>query len=103
MGASGLKEREGKQMEQKYLLFLLGFEVALEDRRTGDTEEGFIIVPYPGEHPDDLADVHPAIKKHYDRLGYAVKEIKHQESKVVELDLQNEYTAAPTTAQYAEE
>lgn len=87
---------------QKYLLFLLGFEVTLEDRRTGETGSGFIIVPYPGEHPDDLADVHPAIKNHYDRLGYDVKEIKHQESKVEEIDLKEAYATAQTTAAYAE-
>ena len=90
-------------MEQKYLLYLLGFEVELRDRRSGEKESGFIIVPFPGEHPDDLADVHPAIKNRYDRLGYDVLEIKHQESKVVELDVENEYSAAPTTEQYYEE
>lgn len=89
-------------MQQKYLLFLLGFEVALKDRRTGETEAGFIIVPFPGEHPDDLADVHPVIKNHYDRLGYDVAGITHQESKVKEIDLTAEYDAAPTTEVYAE-
>lgn len=89
-------------MQQKFLLFLLGFEVTLEDRRTGDTEEGFIIVPYPEEHPEDLADVRPIIKNHYDRLGYKVKEIKHQESKVKEIDLVEEYAAASEVVEYAE-
>lgn len=87
---------------QQYLLFLLGFEVTLEDRRTGEQESSFIIVPFPGEHPDDLADVHPAIKNHYNNLGYNVKEIKHQESKVKVIDLKAEYDAAQTTAAYAE-
>lgn len=87
---------------QKYLLFLLGFEVTLEDRRTGETESSFIIVPFPEEHPDDLADVHPVIKNHYNRLGYTVQEIKHQESKAKEIDLKAAYDAAPTTAAYEE-
>lgn len=88
---------------QKYLLFLLGFEVTLKDRRTGETESSFIIVPFPGEHPEDLADVHPVIKNHYDRLGYTVQEIKHQESKVKEIDLKTAYDAAPTAEAYAYE
>ena len=87
---------------QKYLLFLLGFEVTLKDRRTGETESSFIIVPFPGEHPDDLADVHPVIKNHYDRLGYNVENIRHRESKVKEIDLAAEYDAAQTTEAYAE-
>lgn len=87
---------------QKYILFLLGFDVTVEDRRTGKQEEAFIIVPFPGEHPDDLADVHPVIKNHYDRLGYNVENIRHRESKVKEIDLAAEYDAAQTTAAYAE-
>lgn len=90
-------------MEQKYLLYLLGFEVTLQDRRSGEIESGFIIVPFPGEHPDDLADVHPVIRNRYDYLGYDVLGIKHKESKVVELDVENEYSAAPTTEQYSAE
>lgn len=89
-------------MEQKCLIFLLGFEVTLEDRRTGDTEGDFIVLPFVGEHPDDLEDTHQAIKLHYDRLVYRVKQIKYQESKIKELDLKEEYNAAPTTAVYAE-
>lgn len=89
-------------MQQKYLLFLLGFEVTLQDRRTGDTEEGFIIIPYPEEHPDDLEDAHKIIRKYYDRLGYNVTEIAYQESKVKEMDLVAEYNEAPTTKVYAE-
>ena len=89
-------------MEQKCLIFLLGFEVTLEDRRTGETEDGFIILPYLGEHPDDLEDTHQAIKLHYDRLGYRVKQIKYQESKIKELDLKEEYDAAQKEAEYEE-
>lgn len=87
---------------QKYLLFLLGFDVTLQDRRTGEDAEDFIVIPYPGEHPDDLADVHPVIKHYYDNLGYDVKEIKHQESEIREIDLKAAYATAPTTAAYAE-
>ena len=87
---------------QKYLLFLLGFEVTLEDRRTGEQGSVFIVVPFPGEYPDDLADVHQEINRYYDDLGYNVKEIKFQESKVKEMDLKAEYDVAPTTAAYAE-
>lgn len=87
---------------QKCLLFFLGFDVIVEDRRTGKQEEAFIIIPFPGEHPDDLADVHPVIKNHYDRLGYNVENIRHRESKVKEIDLKAEYDAAPTTEAYAE-
>ena len=83
---------------QKYLLFLLGFSVKLKDRRTGDTEEGFIIIPFP----EDLEDAHAAIKSHYSRLGYDASDITYQESKVKEIDLAAEYDAAPTTEAYAE-
>lgn len=89
-------------MEQKYLVFLLGFTVRLRDRRNKEETEGFLIVPYPEEHPDDLADVHPLIKDHYNRLGYTVLEITHKESKAIELDLQKEYNSIPTTNLYAE-
>lgn len=97
-------------MEQKYLIYLLGFEVKLQDRRTGKIESGFIIMPFPGEYPDDIEDANKvtrynannAIKNHYDRLGYNIQEIKHKDSKVKEIDLKAEYEAAPTTAEYAE-
>ena len=79
---------------QKYLIFLLGFEVTLQDRRTGEEEGGFIIIPFPEEHPDDLADVHPVIKNYYDRLGYDVKMIKYQDTAKKKIDLKAEYDAA---------
>lgn len=43
-------------MENKYLLFLLGFKVKLIDRRNQEEADGFIVVPYPEEHPEDLED-----------------------------------------------
>ena len=89
-------------MQQKYLLFLLGFEVTIRDRRTGETEERFIVTPCPDECPDDLADADKVIRNYYGCMGYDVMEIKYQESKVKEMDLKAEYDAAPTTAQYAE-
>lgn len=89
-------------MNGKYLIFLLGFEVSIIDRRTGELEGGFIVVPFPEEHPEELKDAHDAIKAYYGRLGYEVKEIKHQESRVKELDLVAEYDAATNTAAYAE-
>jgi len=96
-----LQAERGRAM-QKYLLFLLGFSVKLKDRRTGDTEEGFIIIPFPEEHPEDLEDAHAAIESHYSRLGYDASDITYQESKVKEIDLAAEYDAAQTTAAYAE-
>lgn len=87
-------------MEQKYLIFMLGFEVSLEDRRSGEIEGDFIVIPYPGEHKEDLQDAADAIRKYYGRLGYDVKEIKHQESRVKELDLKKEYDAAQNIAEY---
>lgn len=87
-------------MECKYLLFLLGFEVRVRDRRTGNEENEFMIVTAPEEHPDDLEDVCKEIRNNYGCLGYDVLEIKHQESKVKELDLKAEYEAAPTKTQY---
>ena len=89
-------------MEQKYLLFLLGFEVSLRDRRNGEIKGGFIVVPCPEEHPDDLGAAEKTIRNYYACLGYDVMEIRYQESKVKELDIKAEYDAAPTTAQYAE-
>ena len=89
-------------MEQKYLLFLLGFEVSLRDRRNGEANEGFIVVPSPEEHPEDLDGAKIIIRNHYGRLGFDVTEIRYKESKVKEMDLLAEYEAAPTTAQYAE-
>lgn len=84
-------------MENKYLLFLLGFKVKLIDRRNQEEADGFIVVPYPEEHPEDLKDAQDIIKKHYGRLGFGVQEITHQESRVKEIDLVAEYDAAPNT------
>ena len=89
-------------MQQKYILFLLGFDITLEDRRTGETEEAFIIIPFPGEHPEDTEDAHAVIKEYYSRLGYNVANMRYRESKVKEIDLAAEYDAAQTTAAYAE-
>ena len=89
-------------MGQKYLLFLLGFEVSLRDRRNGAAEEGFTVVTSLEEHPDDLAAADKAIRNYYGRRGFDVMEIRYKESKVKEMDLLAEYDAAPTTAQYAE-
>lgn len=87
-------------MEQKYLLFLLGFEVTLRDRRNGETQSSFIVIPSPEEHPDDLEAANTIIKKYYGGLGYDVTGIKYQESKVKELDLKAEYEAAQSAAEY---
>lgn len=84
-------------MENKYLLFLLGFKVKLIDRRNREEADDFIVVPYPEEHPEDLEDAKDIIKKHYGRLGFGVQEITHQESRVKEIDLVAEYDAAPNT------
>ena len=73
-------------MDQKYLLFLLGFEVTLRDRRNGKTEGGFIIIPSPEEHPDDLEGANKVIRNYYNSNGNDVEEIKYQESKVKEMD-----------------
>ncbi len=85
-------------MENKYLLFLLGFKVKLIDRRNQEEAEGFIVVPYP----EDLEDAQDIIKKHYGRLGFGVQEITHQESRVKEIDLVAEYDAAPNTDAFYE-
>ena len=84
-------------MENKYLLFLLGFKVKLIDRRNREEADDFIVVPYPEEHPEDLEDAKDIIKKHYGRLGFGVQEITHKESRVKEMDLVAEYKAAPNT------
>ena len=84
-------------MENKYLLFLLGFKVKLIDRRNQEEADGFIVVPYPEEHTEDLEDAQDIIKKHYGRLGFNVQEITHQESRVKEIDLVAEYDTAPNT------
>ena len=84
-------------MENKYLLFLLGFKVKLIDRRNQEEADGFIVVPYPEEHPEDLEGAQDIIKKHYGCLGFSVQEITHQESRVKEIDLVAEYDAAPNT------
>lgn len=85
--------------KQKYLIYLLGFEVTLQDRRNREITGGFIVVPFPVEHPDELQDAHDTIHQYFNRLGYDVKEIKHQDSKELALDLLSEYEAAPTTNQ----
>ena len=90
-------------MEKKCLLFLLGFEVSVQDRRNGEVEYGFIIIPFAEKEPDELDVATDAILNHYNGLGYDVMEIKYQKSKVVELDVKKEYDAAPTTEQYYEE
>ena len=88
-------------MQQEYLLFLLGFEVSLQDRRTGDIGSDFIVVTSPEEHPEDLEEAHKVIRGHYNRLGYDVKEIKYKESKVKAMDLKEEYKTAQTAESYA--
>lgn len=89
-------------MENKYLLFLLGFKVKLIDRRNQEEADGFIVVPYQEEHPEDLEDAQDIIKKHYGRLGFNVQEITHQESRVKEIDLVAEYDTAPNTDAFYE-
>lgn len=69
-------------MEQKYLMFLFGFEVVLRDRRDGQEMEGFIVIPFPEKHPEELKDTHDTIKRYYGRLGFDVEGIEHQESRV---------------------
>ena len=89
-------------MGQKYLVFLLGFEVRLRDRRNKEETEGFLVVPYPEEHPEELVTANETIKHHFGRLGYDVLEIKHKESKVIAMDLMEQYNSIPTTAEYAD-
>lgn len=83
-----------------YLIFLLGFSVKLRDRRDGVVKQDFTILAYPGEHPDDLRDATVEAAARYNALGYDVIEIKHQESKVVEMDIKKEYKSARTTEEY---
>lgn len=87
-------------MECKYILFLLGFNVKLRDRRTGDEETEFMIVTAPEEHPDELEEAYEVIRRNYGGLGYDVLEIEYQESKVKELDLKAEYDAAQTKKEW---
>lgn len=89
-------------MKGKYFLFLLGFKVKLVDRRNQEETDGFIVVPYPEEHPEDLEDAQDVIRKHYGRLGFDVRDIVHQESRVKEIDLAAEYDAAPNTDAFYE-
>lgn len=89
-------------MEEKYLLFLLGFNVLLRDRRNNEETDGFIVVPFPEEHPEDLDDAKELIKKHYSRLGFDVKEVHHQDTHVKAIDLVAEYDAAPNTDTFYE-
>ena len=89
-------------MRSKYFLFLLGFEVKLVDRRNQEETDNFIVVPYPEEHPEDLADAQDIIREHYGCLGFDVREITHRESRVKEIDLAAEYDAAPSTDAFYE-
>ncbi len=90
-------------MGKKYLLFLLGFEVELIDRRNMEKTEGFIVVPCPEEFPEDLETATTSIKKHYGHLGYDVEEITYKDSRVKEIDLIAEYKAAPGTDKFSME
>lgn len=90
-------------MGQEYLIFLLGFEVTLRDRRNEEVKGDFTVVAFPEEHPEGLEDAYDTISKNYGRLGFDVLEIKHQKSKVLELDLMADYEASPTLAEYWEE
>lgn len=89
-------------MNGKYLIFLLGFDVLLRDRRNNEETDGFIVVPFPEEHPEDLDDAKELIKKHYGRLGFDVKEVHHRDSHVKAIDLAAEYNAAPNTDTFYE-
>ena len=89
-------------MKGKYFLFLLGFKVKLVDRRNREETDGFVVMPYPEEHPEDLEDARDIIRRRYARLGFDVRDIVHQESRVKEIDLAAEYDAAPSTDTFYE-
>lgn len=89
-------------MKEKYLLFLLGFDVLLRDRRNNEETDGFIVVPFPEEHPEDPDDAKELIKRHYGRLGFDVKEVHYRDSHVKEIDLVAEYDTAPNTDTFYE-
>lgn len=89
-------------MKGKYFLFLLGFKVKLVDRRNQKEADGFIVMPYPEERPEDLGDARDIIRRHYGRLGFDVRDIVQQESRVKVIDLAAEYDAAPSTDTFYE-
>jgi len=90
-------------MNQKCLVFLLGFEVTLADRRNDEEKEENFIVPFLGECPEELQAAYEKIKRYYNRLGFSIMHIEYVDTKVKELDLNAEYNLAPTTEQYYEE
>lgn len=81
-------------MEQKFLIYLLGFNVVLSDRRNGEEKSDFIVIPCPEEHPESLEDIKQIIKKQYAYIGYGVKEIEYKTSKCKEMNLIEEYNTA---------
>lgn len=81
-------------MEQKFLIYLLGFDVVLQDRRDGEEKSDFIVIPCPEEHPESLEDITKIIKKQFAYIGYEVKEIEFKASKYKEMNLIEEYNTA---------
>lgn len=84
----------------KYLLFLMAFDVTVEDLRDGQEKSSLTILPFPNEVPEDLKDAKDIIKQKYERLGYRVKEAEHIETKVVELEITKMYEQAKTADEY---
>ncbi len=92
-------------MEQRkqYLIFLLGVELTLCDRRDGKSIKAFTVVPFADEHPKDFGTVCDMLRKDYGRLGYDVWNIEHKESKVKELDLLAVYRETKITKEQFEQ
>lgn len=84
----------------KYLLFLMHFDVTVEDLRDGQEKSSNIILPFANEVLEDLKDAKDIIKQKYERLGYRVKKSEHIETKVAELEITKLYEQAKTADGY---
>lgn len=86
-----------------YLLFLMRFDVTVEDLRDGQEKNSGIILPFPNEVPEDLEDARKIVEQKYKRLGYRVIKADHVETKVAALDVAKLYETAKTTDEYYSE
>lgn len=84
----------------KHLLFLMAFDVTVEDLRDRQEKSSNIILPFANEVPEDLEDAKDIIKQKYERLGYRVKRSEHIETKVTELEITKLYEQAKTADEY---
>lgn len=68
----------------KFDVMLWGFKCTLQDRRSGELADGYIVVN--GNEEYDLEAAHREIKERYGKLGYTVKECEYDDTRLFNFD-----------------